>query len=269
MSSASHQDFVSALHHLHKINSLASRNGDKAVSVISAMIEALAHLQLSPNSDAIEQAQRCVAAARSHQLNDEIRNIPQLNTMIQMVDICCSLVEYDVNQSAQKLKVLQDMMDRNLNDEHWQSDGSFSIPLGGRSTGPSSVDTGHILHVEQGTLVLTFNWLHQADLYALCYFLSAVTLAAKNSFDGRKAEKFLDEGLRMIKGLALTAPRSSSHILTYEDRQLQVVRGSVGVRDECRDATRVAQDAVLQFSPAAGVPGLCSHRLGLRVANFD
>lgn len=200
LSSSSHQDSVSAFQHLNKIANVAHRNGDKAVSVVSAVMEALAHLQHSTGFDSIEHAQRAVAAARSHQLNDGLRDIPQLNTLVQMVDICCSLLDYEVNQSSQKLKVMQDLMDEKLNDPNWRVDGSFSIPLSGKSIGPSSMDTGDILQVQNGTLFLSFNWLPQHDLYALCYFLSSITLSAKNSYDGRKAEKFLQEGLRMVKG---------------------------------------------------------------------
>ena len=123
LSSPSHQDSVQALQHLHKITAMASRNGDKAVSAMSAVIESLAHLQQGTNSDSIEQAQRAVAAARSHQLNDELRHIPQLTTLIQMVDICCSLLEYDVNQSGQKLKVMQALMDETLGDTNWRPMG--------------------------------------------------------------------------------------------------------------------------------------------------
>ncbi|KAJ5570275.1 uncharacterized protein N7459_009705 [Penicillium hispanicum] len=200
LSSPSHQDSVQALQHLNKISSMASRNGDKAVSAMAAVIEALAHLQQGASSDSIEQAQRAVAVARSHQLNDELRHIPQLVTMIQMVDICCSLLEYDVNQSSQKLKVMQALVDETLSDPNWRPDGSFSVPLNGKSAGPSSIDTGDILQVQNGTLLLSFSWLPQHDLYALSYFLSSITLSAKNSYDGRKAEKYLDEGLRMIQG---------------------------------------------------------------------
>lgn len=198
LSSPTHQDSVSALHHLHKISQMANRNGDKAVSAMAAVIEALAHLQLGSNFDSIEQAQRAVATARSHQLNDDLRHIPQLITLVQMVDICCSLLEYDVNQSAQKLRLLQEIMDERLNYPNWRVDGSFSVPLNGKSAGPSSIDTGDILQVQNGTLLLSFSWLPQHDLYALCYFLSSVTLSAKNSHDGRKAEKFLQEGRRML-----------------------------------------------------------------------
>ncbi|RHZ52647.1 hypothetical protein CDV55_103004 [Aspergillus turcosus] len=214
LSASAHQDPVSALQHLHKISNMANRHGDKAVAAMSAVIEALAHLQHGTSSDAIEQAQRAVAVARSHQLNDELRHIPQLSTLVQMVDICCSLLEYDVNQSSQKLKVMQDLMDERLSDPNWRADGSFSIPLSGRSAGPSSIDTGDILQVQNGTLLLSFNWLPQHDLYALCYFLSSITLSSKNSYDGRKAEKFLQEGIRMVKG-SFKAPQEITESMVF------------------------------------------------------
>lgn len=193
---------------------MANRNGDKAVLAISAMIEALAHLQLDSNFDSVEQAQRAVAIARSHQLNDELSHTPQLITMIQMVDICCSLLEYDVSQSSQKLGILQELMDERLNHPNWRLDGSFSIPLNGKSAGPSSIDTGDILQVQNGTLLLSFSWLPQHDLYALCYFLSSITLSSKNSYDGRKAEKFLQEGRRMINGMRCHLILGNTLVLT-------------------------------------------------------
>ncbi|KAJ5719632.1 hypothetical protein N7493_007210 [Penicillium malachiteum] len=220
MASPSHQDAVQALQHLSKIASMASRNGDKAVSAMAAVIEALAHLQQGTSSDSIEQAQRAVATARSHQLNDELRHIPQLSTLIQMMDICCSLLEYDVNQSSQKLKVMQVLVDETLNDGNWSPDGSFSIPLNGKSAGPSSIDTGDILQVQNGTLLLSFNWLPQHDLYALSYFLSSITLSAKNSYDGRKAEKYLDEGLRMIQG-SFKTPQEIPECMVNATRRIE------------------------------------------------
>ncbi|KAL4801379.1 cohesin loading factor-domain-containing protein [Aspergillus unguis] len=219
-SSLGHHEFTSTLQNLHKISSMASRNGDRAVSAMSAIIEALAHLQHGSSSDSIEQAQRAIATSRSHQLNDELRHIPQLTTLVQIVDICCSLLEYDINQSAQKLKVLQDLMDERLNDSNWRGDGSFSIPLSGKSAGPSSIDTGDILQVQNGTLLLSFSWLPQHDLYALCYFLSSVTLSCKNSHDGRKAEKFLQEGVRMLKG-NFRQPQEIAESLVCANRRVE------------------------------------------------
>ncbi|KAL5047833.1 hypothetical protein BDW71DRAFT_196578 [Aspergillus fruticulosus] len=220
LSSLAHQESTSALQHLHKVSTMASRNGDRAVSAMSTIIEALAHLQQGSNSDSIEQAQRAIAVARSHQLNDELRHVPQLTTLVEIVDICCSLLEYDVNQSAQKLKVLQDLMDERLNDSNWRVDGSFSIPLSGKSAGPSSIDTGDILQVQSGTLLLSFSWLPQHDVYALCYFLSSITLSCKNSHDGRKAEKFLQEGVRMLKG-NFQQPQEITESLASANRRVE------------------------------------------------
>ena len=214
---------------------MANRNGDKAVSAMSAVIEALAHLQQGSGFDSIEQAQRALAVARSHQLNDELRHIPQLTTLVQMVDICCSLLEYDINQSSQKLKNLQDLMDERLNDPNWRADGSFSIPLSGKSAGPSSIDTGDILQVQNGTLLLSFNWLPQHDLYALCYFLSSITLSCKNSYDGRKAEKFLQEGIHMIQGKHHVhfGWFNAKLMLTSSSRELQIATGHHRVNGQC------------------------------------
>ncbi|KAL5334781.1 cohesin loading factor-domain-containing protein [Aspergillus crustosus] len=220
LSSLAHSESNTTLQHLHKISSMASRNGDRAVSAMSAIIEALAHLQQGSSSDSIEQAQRAMAVARSHQLNDELRHIPQLTTLVQVVDICCSLLEYDVNQSSQKLKVLQELMDERLNDSNWRADGSFSIPLSGKSAGPSSIDTGDILQVQNGTLLLSFSWLPQHDLYALCYFLSSITMSCKNSYDGRKAEKFLQEGIRMLKGNS-QMPQQVTESLSSANRRVE------------------------------------------------
>ncbi|RMJ21535.1 hypothetical protein PHISP_07593 [Aspergillus sp. HF37] len=218
LSSSAHQDTVSALHHLQKISGMANRNGDKAVAAMSAVSEALAHLQQGTSFDAVEQAQRAVALARSHQLNDELRHVFQLTTLIQMVDICCSVLEYDINQSSEKLKVMQDLMDQRLDDPNWQADGSFCIPLSGKSTGPSSIDTGDILQVQNGTLLLSFNWLPQQDLYGLSYLLSSITLSTKNPYDGQKAEKFVHEGQRMVKSNLVEAQEVTESMVSASKR---------------------------------------------------
>lgn len=199
LSSPSHQDFVIAIHNLQKLSNLATQNGDKMITVIAALVEALAHLQQSTSHDSIEQAQHAVAIARSHQLDPRVQEIPQIGSMLQMVDISCSLLEYDLVQASQKLQVMQSMMDQRINDSRWRDDGSFSVPLNTQAS-PKPVQMGDILSIEDGRLCLTLHWLPQHDLYSLCYLLSSITLGAKNSHDGRKAEKYLQEGLRMIRG---------------------------------------------------------------------
>ncbi|PGH04713.1 hypothetical protein GX51_03380 [Blastomyces parvus] len=214
LSSSAQQDTAAALQNLQKVSSLASRNGDKAIFVVSSVIEALVRLQHSSGHDAIEQAQRALATARSYQLDNKVLDIPQISTMIQMMDICCSLLEYDVKQSSEKLQIMQKVMDQKIDDPQWQNDGSFSVPLSHRTISPSTVEPTDILQVENGNVLLTLRWLPEHDLYALCYFLSSVTLTAKNSHDGHKAEKYLGEGLKMIRSNFKT-PQEIPESLAY------------------------------------------------------
>jgi hypothetical protein len=203
LASSSRQDSIAALSNLQKLSGIADDNGDHAISAVSSIVEALVYLRQSPGTDAIEQAQRAIGAARTHQLDPSISDLPQLQTLIQMVDICCSLLVYDITQASQKLQAMQKTMDENISNSHWRDDGSFSVPLQ-RSTVSES---GDVLRLEDGTPTLTLSWLSEHDLYSLCYFLSSVTLSAKNSQDGHKSEKYLSEGLRMIQSTFTGYPR--------------------------------------------------------------
>ncbi|KAK2855580.1 hypothetical protein FQN49_005055 [Arthroderma sp. PD_2] len=217
LSPSPYQDLVGALHNLQKVSSLATSCGNKAISVVAAVLEALIHLQQSTSADSIEHAQRAIATARSRQLDPEVRGIPQLNSVIQMVDICCSILEYDTNQSSQKLKEMQRSMDQDIHNPKWKDDGSFTLPM---STGTmESASPREHRNVGQ-TFELTMSWLPEHDLYALCYFLSSVTLSAKNSQDGHKAEKYLQEGLGMMKA-SLASPQGISESLMSSSSRIR------------------------------------------------
>ena len=186
---------MAALHHLQKLTSAANRNGDKAISAVSSITEALLYLQQSSSPEAVEHAQRSIGAARMHQLDPDLREVPQIDILMQMIDICCSLLEYDLGQASQKLQSMQKAMDQNIDDPRWNKDGSFSVPL--KCAAPT--ESGDIFYRQNGRMTLKLSWLSDHDLFALCYFLSSVTISARNCFDGHKAEKYLSEGLRMVQ----------------------------------------------------------------------
>ena len=128
---------------------------------------------------------------------------------MQIADISCSLLECDINQATQRLEIMQEFMDRRINDSCWRPDGTFSIPINSKSTVSSSSNPADFFRVEGGKLSLTLSWLPLQDLYILCYFLSSLTLSTKNSYDGHKAEKYLFEGISMLKGQCITFSLSS------------------------------------------------------------
>lgn len=112
---------------------------------------------------------------------------------------------------------MQKSMDQHLNDPCWEEDGAFSVRLSSQAGPTLASDNSDIIRYDDGNIVMMFSWLPQQDLYALCYFLSSVTLTAKNSQDGHKAEKYLQEGLRMLRSKKSINPYKLSYvyILTY------------------------------------------------------
>ncbi|KAI5286908.1 hypothetical protein KEM54_006407 [Ascosphaera aggregata] len=198
LSSPHQQDHSAGLHNLRCISTAAQGRGDKAIVAVSNALEALAHLQFSSGSETVEQAQRCLAQARSYQLDTELANLPHLSTMLQLVDITISLFNSDSAQAASKLPSLQQTMDANLQNPNWRQDGMFFVPVASAGT-VTNTHSGTILRSEKGgTIGLTMSWLSKHDLYAISYFVSAVILSGKTVHDANKAEKYLQEGLGLI-----------------------------------------------------------------------
>jgi Cohesin loading factor len=198
LSMPSHHDFVAAIHHLQKISELARRRGDHAIFAFAAATEALAHLQ-SSNTDSIDQAQRALAATRQVQLNQDVAGLPQLQVLVQFVDLCCSMRQSNLDQIDQKLSTMQQIMDQTVDDANWLDNGSILLPLAPKSvTGITSMG-GDIVQERGGRHVLAVAWLPKKDVYAVGYLLSAVATSHKNAQGDHKAELFIDEGLALIR----------------------------------------------------------------------
>ncbi len=155
-------------------------------------LEAMIHLRQSNRTENIEQAERALALARSHQGDPIFGFLPQLVTTMQFVDICCTQQKFDPAQSELKMKVLQTTLPMLLKGASWKDDGSFSIPVSSPSTGvmQSMIDGQNI--------ALRFNWLPREDISALACLLSGAAMFHRNATDGQKSEQILREGLRTL-----------------------------------------------------------------------
>lgn len=195
--SSGYQDLNGAIQNLQKIAALSKRSGDRPIYSLSNIFQALVHLQ-SSTANAVEEAQRALAAARSQQLSG-MGDLPQLNALIIIVDLACSLQENEVAQAAEKMSVMHAVMDSAIEDPRWRPDGSFFVSFAksgnGNANGTIETTTGD----GDGMDALRLAWLPKVEVYAMCYLLSAMTSGYKNSSDGGKAEKFVDEGARMIR----------------------------------------------------------------------
>jgi hypothetical protein len=210
ISTASQQDLHSSINQLQKIGATARQQGDYVIFAFAAVMESLVHLQ-SPALDAVDSAQRALASARQLQLNPEIANSPQMLIMMEFVDLCCSLQETNLDQISRKLLNMQQTMDQIVDDLNWQEDGMLYLPVSKRSVNGVQLSNSGLVSERNGKPVLAAKWLVKGDVYALGYLLSTVSVAHKNASDGHKAEKFLEEGLRLVRtnlGSTETVPGS-------------------------------------------------------------
>ncbi len=159
---------------------------------MAATLEAMIHLRQSNRTENIEQAERALAAARSHQGDSLCNSLPQLVTTMQFVDICCAQQRFDPTQSEEKMKALQTTLPTLLKGVSWTEDGSFSIPI-------TSISSGVMQSMSDGTnTALKFSWLPREDTSALACLLSGAAMFHRNATDGQKSEQILREGFRTL-----------------------------------------------------------------------
>jgi hypothetical protein len=196
-----HETLV-ALQHLKAISDLSEKHGDSAIFVTCATLESFVHLR-SDSPDSIINAQQSIAKARSLQLYQSADQVHQVWSLLNCVDLACALLQYNAEQAAAKLKVLQDHIEDLIIDRQlWTNDGSIEIPLGTESANQiNDFSSQTYKKTKDGRVILGFAWLHKRDVYAMAHLLSACTGILKNPTD-RKSERFVQAGLKMIDGMS-------------------------------------------------------------------
>jgi hypothetical protein len=198
LSIGSQQEIHSSVTQLQKIGAIATQQGDYVIFAFAALMESLIHLQ-SSSPDSLDSARRALASTRQWHRNPEFASDPQMQILMEFVDLCCSRQEMNLDQITSKLLHMQQTMDQIVDDLNWQDDGTLYLPMSKRSASGVPLSNSGLVSERNGKPVLTMRWLSKGDTYALGYLLSAVCVAHKNASDGHKAEKFLEEGLRLLR----------------------------------------------------------------------
>lgn len=194
-----HTEYQAALQHLHSITELAEKHRHVAVAVTAAAFEALIHLR-SHAADFIEQTQRALATARTHQLDPEMNQVPQLLLLVDCLDLACALANHSTSSIGAKMQAIQNAMDVHGNDLKRQEDGTFCLPFGGAANPDLELDSGGVFKITStGHQSLAFRWLQYTQLYTLAYLLSGISTMHKVAADERAA-KYLIEGVKITKG---------------------------------------------------------------------
>ncbi|PSN68177.1 hypothetical protein BS50DRAFT_573136 [Corynespora cassiicola Philippines] len=179
---------ASAVQQLHAIAAHAEKRGDRAIFVTCSAMEAMIHLRSSA-PDHLEHVQRAIAAARSLQLQTSVKQLGQIATLIDCIDIACSIQQG--RPDAQKLETLQEKVDQDAG----SSSGAFSVLVEKSFGGNLTISTGGVFKkAEDGRDELVFSWLPRSDLKTLAYYLSGMTTLPHD-----KGLNYLHEGFRLTQ----------------------------------------------------------------------
>lgn len=189
---------AAVLKNLTAISMLAKKNGHVAVEILAAVTETLVHLR-SGSSDALEWAQRAIAAARTHQLSEAVNKLPQVRVMLDFLDLTCALLQYRPDTIIEKLQHVHRHMDGACRDKWWKDDRHFLVPLGPVDDERTNAETAGIMSTsDNAETALVFEWLNKPQVYTLGYLLSGVAATFKGG-SMRKPQDFLTEAERLTK----------------------------------------------------------------------
>jgi hypothetical protein len=201
MKLATPHDLQAALSDLKVIADLSRKKQERAVSVLAAVLQAMIHLR-TRDPEAIHSAQTAIATARAQQLDETSNSVPQLASLILLLDLACSLDPYDVHSVKEKMRVMQLYLDGTANLGDWTNDGALSIPIMRTDIEGLDESGGIFIRDETGTF-LQFTWLSRSNVYMVGMLFSCITAYPKAHDGSGKAETYLKGGLRMAGGMLL------------------------------------------------------------------
>lgn len=146
-----------ALDNLRKLVAFGNQRGDKAICVMASLLDALAHLRTMKNvNDAVLRVQTSIAQASKYQLEETVR-LPQLDILLLLLDLACSLHQRQRSDvTFSKFVALQNRMEEMKTSHEWEPlTTEVLLPIK-KHSGPSknpaiSDETRGILREGRGT----------------------------------------------------------------------------------------------------------------------
>ena len=288
LQSAGSSDISAMLRHLAAMSEQADAQQHIGVQVAAATLDAMVHLQ-SGESAAVEMASRSLAAARTHQLDPVMEEIPQIRATMDLLDLACAFMQsVPPDQTIQKINHFHQSLDARVKTTGWTTDGSFSLPLDIQSNGDIEADTGGIFRrTSTGEIALSFMWFTRSQLYMVGYMLGGISMMPKNGED-RKTETYLTEGLKLNRPTLDTSAMSIKAVESQNDLQqhtavtiklLQIFaylgRAAWKPASQAIEALRTGLERNPQYQDEYTtcailyLSGVCKHGLGEEVAALD
>ena len=199
MSAPGVRDLHGAISNIEKMAETANRNRDLAVAAFGDVVCALIHLQTS-NADAISASQQSLAKARALSTMEEVSSVDQIMTIMEFVDLACSIRESNLAQGDGKRRRMQDFWTGISERPGWKQDREMMfLPVQKTSLRGLQLQMGGLVGEKQGRYFLPFSWLDMDHAEACGFLLCAMSKAHKNAMDGGKAEAFIEHGLQRTR----------------------------------------------------------------------
>ena len=202
MQLATQHDLQAALVDLKAIADLSRKRQEKAIAVLAAVLQAMVHLR-TRDPEAVSSAQTALATARAQQLDESVNSVPQLEALILLVDLACSLSPWDPVGAKEKMRDMQVYLDETSSFTSWTKDGVLAIPIiRAGNAGLTEAESGGIFkRDEAGDDYMLFAWLSRSDVYMIGMLFSCAASYPKAHEKGAKAAMFAEGGLTMTQGM--------------------------------------------------------------------
>jgi hypothetical protein len=134
------------------------------------LLEGLAHLT-TMKDDWATRVQMCIAQVSKLQLDDSVHT-PQIDVLVLMLDLACSLHQKAHQLSAQKLTALQKRLEELKQSPDWPNQfGEMLLPINRmpNAQGTVSADTRAVVRPGEGVDYLVISTLGKQQAWALGY----------------------------------------------------------------------------------------------------
>lgn len=190
-----------ALENLRRMASIATTRDEKAIFVMVMLLEGLSHLN-TMKDDWINRVQNCIAQAQKLQF-DDAAHLPQLDVLLLLLDLACSLRQKSHRDAAQKLSVLQSKLEELRNNPSWSSvSDELLLPVRRvvNDAAPTlSRDTEAILRRGDGAFdYLVLSALGKQESFALAYIFNGIVALYKSTTLGRSSTIWT-EAVRLLE----------------------------------------------------------------------
>lgn len=207
------------------VDTAVSNHNSVSAQIVASTLSAMIHLR-SHSPDSVDLAQRDLAAARTHQLSQEMGSLPQVRALLDCLNLACSLVQGQPEQASAKLQVMQGNLDTASRETSWRNEKSWSMPMGRAVTVSCDIEAdscGVFRLLSNGECALNFKWLNQTQIYATGFLLSGLSAMHTNATNELKAEQFLSEGVKLSKQALPSMPQSAASASAQANHQSSIL----------------------------------------------